>query len=159
MKIPVPVVLNGRAQTLDVEPFWTLQRLLRDELDLIGTKEGCRTGNCGVCTVLVDGKAVKSCLMLAAQVADAEVTTVEGLARGDELHPVQRAFVEYGAIQCGYCSPGFIMATTAFLVENPNPTRDEIKEALEGNLCRCTGYIKIFEAVEAAAAVLQGVVK
>src|SRR5205823_14489841 len=108
MKIPVSLVLNGLAQTIEVEPFWTLQRLLRDELDLTGTKEGCRTGNCGVCTVLVDGHAVKSCLMLAAQVEGTNLTTIEGLARGDELHPVQRAFVEYGAIQCGYCSPGFI---------------------------------------------------
>lgn len=155
MKISVPMVLNSRAQTLEVEPYWTLQRLLRDELDLTGTKEGCRTGNCGVCTILVDGRAVKSCLMLAAQAAGAEVTTIEGLARGDELHPVQTAFVEYGAIQCGYCSPGFIMAATAFLAENPRPSRDEIKDALEGNLCRCTGYIKIFEAVEAAAGALQ----
>src|SRR5438046_5354399 len=151
MKIPVNLVLNGLSQTLDVEPFWTLQRLLRDELDLTGTKEGCRTGNCGVCTVLVDGKAVKSCLMLAAQAADTELTTIEGLANGDELHPMQRAFVEYGAIQCGYCSPGFIMATRAFLNENPHPTRSEIADALEGNLCRCTGYVKILEAVEAAA--------
>ncbi|MBI4212749.1 MAG: (2Fe-2S)-binding protein [Chloroflexi bacterium] len=155
VKISVPMVLNSRAQTLEVEPYWTLQRLLRDELDLTGTKEGCRTGNCGVCTILVDGRAVKSCLMLAAQAAGAEVTTIEGLARGDELHPVQTAFVEYGAIQCGYCSPGFIMAATAFLAENPRPSRDEIKDALEGNLCRCTGYIKIFEAVEAAAGALQ----
>lgn len=155
MKIAIPIVLNGHAQTLEVEPFWTLQRLLRDELDLTGTKEGCRTGNCGVCTILIDGKAVKSCLVLAAQAAGATVTTIEGLADGDELHPVQKAFVECGAIQCGYCSPGFIMASTAFLAENPRPTRDEIKDALEGNLCRCTGYIKIFEAVETAAAVLQ----
>ena len=154
MKIPVSLVLNGLSQTLDVEAYWTLQRLLRDELDLTGTKEGCRTGNCGVCTVLVDGKSVKSCLMLAAQAEGATVTTIEGLSKGDQLHPVQRAFVEYGAIQCGYCSPGFIMAATAFLVENPHPSRAEIADALEGNLCRCTGYIKIFEAIEAAAAEL-----
>ena len=156
MKIPVSLVLNGLSQTLDVEAYWTLQRLLRDELDLTGTKEGCRTGNCGVCTVLVDGKSVKSCLMLAAQAEGATVTTIEGLSKGDQLHPVQRAFVEYGAIQCGYCSPGFIMAATAFLMENPHPSRAEIADALEGNLCRCTGYIKIFEAIEAAAAELAG---
>ena len=154
MKMPVSVVLNGLAQTLMVEPFWTLQRLLRDELDLTGTKEGCRTGNCGVCTVLIDGQSVKSCLVLAAQTEGSAVTTIEGLAKGEELHPIQRAFVEYGAIQCGYCSPGFIMATTAFLEENPHPSREEIADALEGNLCRCTGYVKIFEAVEAAAAEL-----
>ena len=156
MKIPVSLVLNGLSQTLDVEAYWTLQRLLRDELDLTGTKEGCRTGNCGVCTILVDGKSVKSCLMLAAQAEGSTVTTIEGLANGDQLHPVQKAFVEYGAIQCGYCSPGFIMATAAFLVENPHPSRAEIADALEGNLCRCTGYVKIFEAVEAAAAELAG---
>jgi carbon-monoxide dehydrogenase small subunit len=150
-KLPITLTLNGRVTNLDVEPYWTLQRLLRDELDLTGTKEGCRTGNCGVCTVIVDGTAVKSCLMLAPQVADSDVTTIEGLAVGDDLDPLQRAFVEYGAIQCGYCSPGFIMAARAFLNEHPRPTRQEIADALEGNLCRCTGYVKIFEAVEAAA--------
>lgn len=152
MKMPLSFVLNARSMALEVQPYWTLQRLLRDELDLTGTKEGCRTGNCGVCTVIVDGKAVKSCLILAPQVEGADVTTIEGLADGDQLHPIQRAFAEYGAIQCGYCSPGFIMAAKAFLDENPRPTRAEIAEALEGNLCRCTGYVKIFEAIEAAAA-------
>jgi len=153
MKMPLSFTLNGRATAVDVEPYWTLQRLLRDELDLTGTKEGCRTGNCGVCTVIMGGKAIKSCLMLAAQLEGTEVTTIEGLAGPDDLDPVQRAFVEYGAIQCGYCSPGFIMATRAFLNENPHPTRAEIADALEGNLCRCTGYVKIFEAVEAASRV------
>lgn len=155
-KFPLAFSLNRRVTAVDVEPYWTLQRLLRDEMDLTGTKEGCRTGNCGVCTVIIDGRAVKSCLILAAQVEDCEVLTIEGLAVGDELDPVQRAFVEYGAIQCGYCSPGFIMATRAFLDENPTPTRAEIQDALEGNLCRCTGYVKIFEAVEAAARVRNG---
>jgi carbon-monoxide dehydrogenase small subunit len=151
MKMPISLTLNDHRTTLDVEPYWTLQRLLRDELDMTGTKEGCRTGNCGVCTVIVDGKAVKSCLMLAPQVDGANVTTIEGLAGNAEYHPVQSAFVEHGAIQCGYCSPGFIMAAAAFLNEHPHPTRAEIADALEGNLCRCTGYVKIFEAVEAAA--------
>jgi carbon-monoxide dehydrogenase small subunit len=151
-KIPITLTLNGRRTDLEVEPYWTLQRLLRDELDLTGTKEGCRTGNCGVCTVIVDGTAVKSCLLLAPQVAGLSLLTIEGLAKGDELDPLQRAFVEYGAIQCGYCSPGFIMAARAFLDERPHPTRAEIADALEGNLCRCTGYVKIFEAIEAAAA-------
>jgi carbon-monoxide dehydrogenase small subunit len=151
-KIPITLTLNGRRTDLEVEPYWTLQRLLRDELDLTGTKEGCRTGNCGVCTVIVDGTAVKSCLLLAPQVAGSSLLTIEGLATGDELDPLQRAFVEYGAIQCGYCSPGFIMAARAFLNEHPHPTRAEIADALEGNLCRCTGYVKIFEAIEAAAA-------
>ena len=150
-KIPLGFRLNRRETTVDIEPYWTLQRLLRDEMDLTGTKEGCRTGNCGVCTVIIDGRAVKSCLVLAAQVEGGDVTTIEGLAVGDDLDPVQRAFVEYGAIQCGYCSPGFIMAARAFLDEHPTPTRAEIQDALEGNLCRCTGYVKIFEAVEAAA--------
>ena len=153
MKIAVSLNLNGRPTTLDVEPYWTVQRLLRDELDMIGTKEGCRTGNCGVCTVIVDDQAVKSCLVLAAQLQGAALTTIEGLADGDSLHPLQQAFAEYGAIQCGYCSPGFIMAAKAFLDEHPKPTRAEIADALEGNLCRCTGYVKIFEAIEAAAGV------
>jgi aerobic carbon-monoxide dehydrogenase small subunit len=151
VKMPLVFNLNGHATNIDIEPYWTLQRLLRDEMDLTGTKEGCRTGNCGVCTVIVDDKAVKSCLMLAAQLNGAQVTTIEGLGTDEGLDPVQRAFVEYGAIQCGYCSPGFIMAARAFLNETPHPTRTEIAEALEGNLCRCTGYVKIFEAVEAAA--------
>jgi carbon-monoxide dehydrogenase small subunit len=151
MKMPLTFTLNGHATTTDIEPYWTLQRMLRDEMDLTGTKEGCRTGNCGVCTVMVDGNAIKSCLILAAQLQGTTVTTIEGLATDQGLDAVQRAFVEYGAIQCGYCSPGFIMATRAFLNENPHPTRAEIADALEGNLCRCTGYVKIFEAVEAAA--------
>lgn len=151
MKIPLSFTLNGHRMAIDIEPYWTLQRLLRDELDLTGTKEGCRTGNCGVCTAIVDGSAIKSCLLLAPQLEGSEVLTIEGLGAGDELDPLQRAFVEYGAIQCGYCSPGFIMAARAFLNENANPTRAEIADALEGNLCRCTGYVKIFEAVEAAA--------
>src|SRR5438874_13643315 len=120
MKLPISVVMNGHKTELEIQPFWTLQRLLRDELDMTGTKEGCRTGNCGVCTVLIDGKAVKSCLILAPQVAATQVTTIEGLAKGDELDPLQTAFVECGAIQCGYCSPGFIMAARAFLDENPS---------------------------------------
>lgn len=151
MKIPLSFTLNGHRMAIDIEPYWTLQRLLRDELDLTGTKEGCRTGNCGVCTTIVDGSAIKSCLLLAPQLEGSEVLTIEGLGAGDELDPLQRAFVEYGAIQCGYCSPGFIMAARAFLNENANPTRAEIADALEGNLCRCTGYVKIFEAIEAAA--------
>ena len=153
MKASISFTLNRQSTTLDVQPYWTLQRMLRDEMDLTGTKEGCRTGNCGVCTVLLDGKAVKSCLVLAAQLDGHQVTTIEGLARGDALDPLQRAFAEYGAIQCGYCSPGFIMAARALLDEVPSPTRSEIADALEGNLCRCTGYVKIFEAIEAAAAV------
>ena len=151
MKMPISFTLNAHTTTVDVQPYWTLQRLLRDEMDLTGTKEGCRTGNCGVCTVIVDGKSVKSCLVLAPQLEGCDVITIEGLARGDELDPLQRAFAEYGAIQCGYCSPGFIMAAKAFLGDHPHPTRSEIAKALEGNLCRCTGYVKIFEAIEAAA--------
>ena len=151
MKMPISFNLNGHQTVADVEPYWTLQRFLRDELDLTGTKEGCRTGNCGVCTVIVDGRAMKSCLVLAPQIRNADVLTIEGLAEGDELDPLQRAFAECGAIQCGYCSPGFIMAAKAFLAENPRPSRAEIADALEGNLCRCTGYVKIFEAIEAAA--------
>src|SRR5437867_2213386 len=123
MRMPLSFTLNGRTTDLDIQPYWTLQRLLRDELDLTGTKEGCRTGNCGVCTVIVDGKAVKSCLVLAPQIRDLDVTTIEGLAADDQLHPLQQAFAEFGAIQCGYCSPGFIMAAKAFLDENARPSR------------------------------------
>src|SRR5436853_7829742 len=115
MKLPISLDLNGHALTVDAEPYWTLQHLLRDELDLTGTKEGCRTGNCGVCTVLVDGRAVKSCLMLAAQLDGASLVTIEGLGHGENLDPLQRAFVEYGAIQGGYCLPGFIIVAQAFL--------------------------------------------
>ena len=124
---------------------------LREQLGLKGTNVGCDTSSCGACTVLVDGESVKSCNQLAVQADGCEVTTIEGLASGDELHPVQQAFHEQHALQCGYCTPGFVMASVSLLAENPNPSEEEIREALEGNLCRCTGYHNIVEAVQAAA--------
>ncbi|MFQ5912878.1 MAG: (2Fe-2S)-binding protein [Nitrospinota bacterium] len=144
--------VNGEEHEIAVEPRRLLVEALRDDLSLTGTKRGCESGVCGCCTVLLNGQNIKSCLMLAVQVKDAEVTTIEGL-RGEDsgLHPIQKAYVNYGALQCGYCTPGFIMTTKAFLEENPKPTEAEIREALSGNICRCTGYVKIVEAILAAS--------
>jgi carbon-monoxide dehydrogenase small subunit len=148
--------LNGKKTVLDVSGGQRLIDLLRERLYLFGTKEGCGKGECGACTVLLDGDPVCSCLLLSAQVAGRAITTIEGLARGDELHPVQAAFAEAGAVQCGFCTPGIVLAAVALLRENPEPSREEIKKALSGNLCRCTGYKKIFEAVEMAAEAMKG---
>ena len=145
------MTVNGTAQAHDVEPRTLLVHYLREACGLTGTKIGCDTSSCGACTVLVDGESVKSCTMLAAQADGATVTTIEGLARGDQMHPVQQAFHEQHALQCGYCTPGFVMATISLLEENPNPSEDEIRHGLEGNLCRCTGYHNIVRAVQAAA--------
>jgi carbon-monoxide dehydrogenase small subunit len=153
MKISFTV--NGRRIEREVKAETRLLDLLREDLSLAGAKEGCGEGECGACTVLLDGKAVASCLVLAPQVDGKEVLTVEGLADGDELHPIQRAFVEKGAVQCGFCTPGFIMSTYALLKENPDPSDEEILTALEGNLCRCTGYTKILEAVRCAAQLMR----
>ena len=153
MKIHVTV--NGAAYDAEVDGATRLLDLLRETLHLTGTKEGCGEGECGACTILLDGRPVNSCLVLAAQADGKEIVTVEGLARREELHPVQRAFVEKGAVQCGFCTPGFIMSTVALLSANPDPTDEEIRTALEGNLCRCTGYAKIVEAVRHAAALLR----
>ena len=143
--------VNGVGRELFVEPWWTLADVLREQLELTGTKVGCETGNCGTCTVIVDGKAVKSCLFLALRANGREVVTIEGLRQRDgELHPLQKAFIEHFAIQCGYCTPGMIMAAKALLDENPHPTEEEVREALHGNICRCTGYVKIVEAILAA---------
>lgn len=144
------LVVNGIPRRLDVEPHATLLRVLRDRLGLTGTKEGCDEGECGACTVLVDGQAVDSCLMPALAVSGSEVTTVEGLAQGGRLSALQRAFIEAGGVQCGFCTPGFLMTLTAFLRENPAPTEAEIREAVAGNICRCTGYSQIVEAVLAS---------
>jgi carbon-monoxide dehydrogenase small subunit len=144
--------VNGEGHTVAAEPHHTLLEVLREELQLTGTKHGCELGECGACTVLVDGVPVLSCLTLPAQLGeDARVTTVEGLANGADLHPLQTAFAEEGAAQCGYCTPGMLMAAKALLDENPRPSRDEIAHAISGNLCRCTGYTAIYEAIERAA--------
>ena len=143
--------VNGETHTVAAEPHHTLLEVLREELGLTGTKHGCELGECGACTVLVDGLQTLSCLVLPQQIGMVEVTTVEGLAKGPELHPLQIAFADEGAAQCGYCTPGFLLTAAALLAEKPAATRQEIAEATAGNLCRCTGYLKIFEAIEMAA--------
>jgi len=151
-----PLTVNGETRDVPFLPHETLLELLRERLGLTGTKHGCELGECGTCTVLVDGKPVLSCLMLGLNAVGHEVETVEGMATGGRLHPLQEAFVELGAAQCGYCTPGFLMTGKALLAGNPAPDRACIKEALSGNLCRCTGYLKIYEAVEMAAARMAG---
>ena len=147
--------LNSRRLTVETPPDRRVVDLLREDLGLTGAKECCGSGECGSCTILVDGSSRLSCLMLAAQLEGRDVITVEGLAEGEELHPIQEAFVQGGAIQCGFCTPGLVMATADLLSRNPKPTRTEIREGLSGNICRCTGYQKIVDAVELAAAQLQ----
>lgn len=151
MKRPIAFVLNGEEVEVEVEDQTTLLAVLRNHFGLTGTKEGCGYGECGVCTVLVDGKAMNSCLLLMPQVRGKKVMTIEGLSENGDLHPIQKAFVERGAIQCGYCSPGMILSTKAFLDENPYPTEEEVRRAISGNLCRCTGYLKIVDAILEAA--------
>src|SRR5574341_1488338 len=152
MKLPVKIRVNGTLQEREVEPRLLLVQFLREECRLTGTHVGCETTLCGACTVLLDGKAVKSCTVLAVQADGAEITTIEGLARDGKLHPVQEGFWERHGLQCGYCTPGMIMAGVELLQRNPKPTREQIAHGLEGNLCRCTGYTHIIEAVEYAAA-------
>lgn len=147
--------LNGAETEVDVPPDRRVVDLLREDMGLTGTKESCGAGDCGACTILVDGESRLSCLMLAAQLQGRAITTIEGLAHGERLHAVQEAFVDCGAVQCGFCTPGMVLASVDFLQKNPNPTRAEIQEALAGNLCRCTGYQKIVDAVAAAAARLR----
>ncbi len=147
----VALEVNGERFELLLPVHKTLLEVLREDMQLTGTKHGCELGECGTCTVLVDGKPELSCLVLPIQVEGRKITTVEGLASGAELHPLQRAFAELGAAQCGYCTPGILLASKSLLDSNARPTRDEIREALAGNLCRCTGYVKILEAVELAA--------
>jgi len=148
----VKLNVNGEDLELAIAPHHTLLEVLREDAGLTGTKHGCEQGECGLCTVLIDGLPQFSCLALAVEAQGSEIRTVEGLARGGELHPLQQAYVETGASQCGYCSPGMLMSALALLEQNPAPTRDEIREALAGNLCRCTGYLAIIDAVELAAA-------
>jgi len=148
----VRFTVNGRAASVEADAEMRLLDALREELHLTGTKEGCGEGECGACTVLLDGRPVNSCLVLAVQVEGRDVLTIEGVAGGPRLHPIQQAFVETGAVQCGFCTPAFILSTYALLRDHPTPSEDEILTALEGNLCRCTGYAKIVEAVKLAAA-------
>ena len=148
MKQAITLRVNGTVEEVNIEPWWTLSRVLREVLGLVGTKEACGNGSCGSCTVLIDGKAVKSCLYLALKARGKEIVTIEGL-KGKEggLHPLQKAFVEHFAVQCGYCTAGMIMAAKAMLDENPNPSEEEVRIGLSGNVCRCTGYVKIVEAI------------
>ncbi len=142
--------VNGRKARLSVGGNQTLLELLREQLDLTGTKRGCDSGDCGACTVLMDGQPVNACLVLAAEVAGTDITTIEGLGEHDKLHPLQQAFVDYNAVQCGFCTPGMILTASALLNENPDPTEGDIRQYLQGNLCRCTGYGKIVQAIQAA---------
>ena len=144
--------LNGEEVSIQIRADALLLDVLRDQLGLMGTKEACGQGECGACTVLLDGQPVTSCLVPALKAQGREVLTVEGLASGGELHPLQKAFIEHGAVQCGYCTPGMLMSAKALLDRNPHPTEEEVKEAISGNICRCTGYVKIVEAIKAAAA-------
>jgi carbon-monoxide dehydrogenase small subunit len=155
MKTTIRIKLNGERMTLEAPASRLLLDLLRDEIGLTGTKEGCGTGDCGACTVLLNGKPVNSCLIFAGELDGADIVTIEGLKIGPELHPVQQAFVQDGGAQCGYCTPGMLMMTKALLDENVNPSEEEIRFALSGNLCRCTGYAKIVQAVQDAATELR----
>ena len=150
MRKELKLTINGEPYELPVKPKTLLIDLLNNELGLTGAKRGCDCSSCGACTVILDGKAIKSCSILALQANGKEVTTIEGLADGDKLHPIQQAFIDHFAVQCGYCTPGMIMSAKALLDENPDPIEDEVKQALRGNLCRCTGYVKIIEAILAA---------
>ncbi len=151
MKKPLQLAVNGEIRQILVEPYYSLLDTLRDELRLTGTKKGCDEGDCGACTVLLNGKPVTSCLVLAHSAHDSQVTTVEGLGSRDALHPVQQAFADHGGLQCGFCTPGLIVAAVGLLDQNPDPTEEEVKYAIGGNLCRCTGYSKVVEAILAAA--------
>lgn len=151
MPLEVSLRVNGKLRRVGFEPSMSLMDLLRDALGCKGVKVCCNTGECGACSVLLNGRLVNSCVVLAADAADAEIVTVEGMAQDGRLHPIQEAFIEAGAVQCGYCTPGFIMAAKALLDEKSNPTVEEIKEGISGNICRCTGYTKIIEAIQIAA--------
>lgn len=155
-KAHIQFVANGEQVEVAFAPHKTLLEVLREDMGLTGTKHGCELGECGVCTVLIDGQAVLSCLTLGLDAEGREVTTIEGMAVNGELHPLQDTFADLGAAQCGYCTPGFLLVAQELLERNPDPGREEIKEALAGNLCRCTGYLKIYEAVELAAARMRG---
>ena len=151
MKQTIDLKVNGQIYEVETQPWRTLAEVLRDQLNLTGTKISCAEGHCGACTVIINGKAVNSCLMLIAEAQGKEILTIEGLSAGGELHPIQEAFVTHGAVQCGFCTPGLIMGAKSFLTDYPDPSEEEIKTALSGHLCRCTGYVQIIEAVKAAA--------
>jgi aerobic carbon-monoxide dehydrogenase small subunit len=152
----VSAVINGEPTEFLCETQQTLLDSLRDEIGLTGSKEGCASGDCGACSVIVDGRLMCSCLMLACEADGKDITTIEGIAQGDHLHPIQQKFLEHAALQCGFCTPGLIVASKALLDENPNPTEEEARYWLAGNLCRCTGYDKVIRAVMDAAAVMRG---
>jgi len=151
LKQLIELKVNGEIHEVVIEPRTTLLQVLREDLGLTGTKQGCNTGDCGVCTVLIDGKPTVSCLTLAIEAQGKEILTIEGLAGDGELHPLQQAFIDHFAVQCGYCTTGMILSAKALLDKNPHPTEDEVREAISGNLCRCTGYVKIVEAIIAVA--------
>lgn len=155
MKRLITLTVNGKSYEVAIEPRQSLLQVLREELHLTGTKEGCSEGECGACTVILDGKTVDSCLIFGLEADGRNLTTIEGLGSDDALHPVQQAFVEHGGAQCGFCTPGMILATKALLEETSNPSEEDIRWGLSGNLCRCTGYVKIVEAVQAAASAIQ----
>ncbi len=152
MKRAISFTLNGEPVKVEVEPHLTLLQLLRDKLEMTGTKEGCGMGECGACTVLLDGKTVNSCIFPASEMEGRKVTTIEGLTdvQGN-LHPIQKAFIEWGAVQCGFCTPGMVLSAKALLDENPKPTEEEIRHGIAGNLCRCTGYLQIIQAIKAVS--------
>ena len=155
-KTLIRFTLNGEESEVAFAPHKTLLEVLREDLNLMGTKHGCELGECGTCAVLIDGQPILSCLFLGLDAEDREVTTIEGMAEGGKLHPLQDTFADLGAAQCGYCTPGFLLVAKELLEKNASPNRTEIQEALAGNLCRCTGYLKIYEAVELAAARMRG---
>jgi carbon-monoxide dehydrogenase small subunit len=151
VKQQIELHVNGQVYEIETEPWRTLLEVLRDGLNMTGTKVSCAEGHCGACTVIIDGEAVNACLTLAMEAQDKEILTIEGLSEGGDLHPIQESFVTHGAVQCGFCTPGLIMASKVFLEHNPEPSDEEIKKVLAGHLCRCTGYMQIIEAVKAAA--------
>ena len=155
MKKPLQLTVNGELRQILAEPYYSLLDTLRDEIQLTGAKKGCDEGDCGACTVLMNGQPVTSCMVLAHSAHDADVTTIEGLASSEELHPVQQAFVDHGGLQCGFCIPGMIMSASGLLNENTNPTEEEVRLAICGNLCRCTGYSQVVAAILAAAQVMR----